>query len=408
VNRPFRVLGVQQVAIGSTSRQSLRRLWVEELGIAITGHFRSERENVDEDICTVGSGAAAVEIDLMQPLDPDAKPAVHLPPLNHIGLWIDDLAAAVSWLGARGVRFAPGGIRKGAAGHDVCFIHPRGNEAAPIGGEGVLIELVQAPAAVIRSTGAAQSEGAMRASAALQWQPGPSGSTQLALPENGDLHLWRIDLEAPEDGGARRSILSMDERARAARFVFDRDRNRYIASRAALRRLLGRYLDADPAGFEIGVHELGRPYLAGAQAGALEFNVSHSEAQGLIGFARRGPLGVDLEVLRPVTDIVDLSERLYVEREKRVIFAADDAGARLHAFLTCWTRKEAVLKSTGLGLSLDPISIEAGAAPVAEDLSVTLATGPLPLHVVSFAVGPEAVGACATAPGTRIAACFDF
>jgi 4'-phosphopantetheinyl transferase len=247
----------------------------------------------------------------------------------------------------------------------------------------------------------------MRASAPLQWQS-PQAGSRVALPDNGDVHLWRIDLEPPDDGGARHSILGTDERARAARFVFDRDRNRYIASRAALRRLLGRYLDAEPAGVVIAAHDLGRPYLAGAHAGALEFNVSHSEAQGLIGFARRGPLGVDLEVLRPVTDIVDLAERLYVEREKRVIFAVDDPRARLHAFLTCWTRKEAVLKSTGLGLSLDPISIEVGAAPVAEDIGVTLATGPLALHVVSFAVCPDAVGACAVAPGTRIAGCYDF
>ena len=67
----------------------------------------------------------------MQPIDPTAKPAVHDPALNHIGLWVDDLPAAVAWLTANGMRFTPGGIRKGAAGHDVCFIHPKGNEAAP-------------------------------------------------------------------------------------------------------------------------------------------------------------------------------------------------------------------------------------------------------------------------------------
>ncbi len=144
-HRPFRILGVQQVAIGGRDKAALRRLWVELLGIPVTGHFRSERENVDEDILTLGTGAAAVEIDLMQPLDPDKKPAVHTTPLNHIGLWVDDLAAAVQWLEEQGLRFAPGGIRKGAAGHDICFIHPKGNDQFPFGGEGVLIELVQAP-----------------------------------------------------------------------------------------------------------------------------------------------------------------------------------------------------------------------------------------------------------------------
>lgn len=143
--RPFKVLGIQQIAVGSTDKARLRRLWVDTLGLEVQGTFRSERENVDEDIAVLGTGPSAVEVDLMQPIDPDAKPRVHEPPLNHVGLWIDDLAAAVEWLQAQGVRFTPGGIRKGASGHDVCFIHPKGNEDSPIGGEGVLIELVQAP-----------------------------------------------------------------------------------------------------------------------------------------------------------------------------------------------------------------------------------------------------------------------
>jgi lactoylglutathione lyase len=143
------VLGIQQVAIGGPDKQRLRRLWVDELGLEVTGRFVSERENVDEDICAMGQGAMKVEVDLMQPLDPDKKPAVHATPLNHIGLWIDDLPRAVEWLTSRGVRFAPGGIRKGAAGYDICFLHPKASEEFPIAGEGVLIELVQAPPEVI-------------------------------------------------------------------------------------------------------------------------------------------------------------------------------------------------------------------------------------------------------------------
>jgi lactoylglutathione lyase len=148
-DRPFRVLGIQQVAIGGPSKERLRTLWVDKLGLDVTGTFRSERENVDEDICAAGVGLGRVEVDLMQPIDPDGKPAVHATPLNHVGLWIDDLPKAVAWLTSEGVRFAPGGIRKGAAGHDICFLHPRGNDAFPIGGEGVLIELVQAPPEVV-------------------------------------------------------------------------------------------------------------------------------------------------------------------------------------------------------------------------------------------------------------------
>jgi lactoylglutathione lyase len=153
VTRPFRVLGIQQVAIGGPDKTRLRRLWVDMLGLEVTGHFRSERENVDEDICSMGQGAFRVEVDLMEPVDPEGKPAVHATPLNHIGLWIDDLPTAVAWLTAQGVRFAPGGIRKGAAGHDICFLHPKANEESPIAGEGVLIELVQAPSDVIAALG---------------------------------------------------------------------------------------------------------------------------------------------------------------------------------------------------------------------------------------------------------------
>ena len=152
--RPFRILGIQQVAIGGPSKDRLRSLWVEMLGLQVKSTFVSERENVDEDICALGSGPSQVEVDLMQPLDPQKKPAVHTTPLNHIGLWVDDLPLAVEWMTAHGVRFAPGGIRKGAAGHDICFIHPKGNEEFPVGGEGVLIELVQAPADVIAALGA--------------------------------------------------------------------------------------------------------------------------------------------------------------------------------------------------------------------------------------------------------------
>jgi lactoylglutathione lyase len=147
--RPFQILGIQQIAVGGLDKGRLRRLWIDTLGLTPTGTFRSERENVDEDIARAGEGALAVEVDLMQPLDPAKSPKVHEPALNHVGLWVDDLAAAVGWLEAQGVRFTPGGIRKGAAGFDVCFIHPKGSEAAPIGGEGVLIELVQAPPEVV-------------------------------------------------------------------------------------------------------------------------------------------------------------------------------------------------------------------------------------------------------------------
>ena len=150
-DRPFKVLGIQQIAVGGLDKDRLRTLWVDTLGLDLVGNYRSESENVDEDIAVTGTGPFKVEVDLMQPLDPDKRPQVQNPPLNHIGLWIDNLPAAVEWLTAQGMRFAPGGIRKGASGYDICFIHPKASDEFPIGGEGVLIELVQAPPEVVQA-----------------------------------------------------------------------------------------------------------------------------------------------------------------------------------------------------------------------------------------------------------------
>lgn len=148
-DRPFRILGVQQIAVGALDKGALGRFWIDVMGLERVGNYRSETENVDEDIARIGSGALSVEIDLMQPIDPEKSPKVHVPQLNHIGLWVDELSAAVDWLTKKGVRFTPGGIRRGASGYDVCFIHPKGNDAFPVGAEGTLIELVQAPRDVI-------------------------------------------------------------------------------------------------------------------------------------------------------------------------------------------------------------------------------------------------------------------
>ena len=132
--RPFRVLGIQQIAIGGPDKSALRHLWIDLLGLELLSTYRSEAENVDEDIARCGD----VEVDLMQPIDPEKKPRVDRPALNHVGLWVDDLSAAVTWLEAQGLRFTPGGVRPGASGHNISFIHPKS-------ASGVLIELVQAP-----------------------------------------------------------------------------------------------------------------------------------------------------------------------------------------------------------------------------------------------------------------------
>jgi lactoylglutathione lyase len=149
--RPFRVLALQQIALGGLDRHKLRALWVDCLGLSPVDTFSSQSENVDEEILRLGQGPHAVEVDLMQPLDPAGRPRVHEPALNHVGLWLDDLHLGVCWLVEHGVRIAPGGIRKGASGHEICFIHPKASRFFPISGDGILIELVQAPPEVIRA-----------------------------------------------------------------------------------------------------------------------------------------------------------------------------------------------------------------------------------------------------------------
>jgi len=143
--KTFKVLGLQQIALGNIDKSVLSSLWVDTFGIEKKSNYRAESENVDEDILSLGKGPYAVEIDLMQPINPDKAPFVHKPPLNHIGLWVDDIHKAYHELGEMGVRMAPGGIRKGASGFDVFFIHPKGNAENPLSGAGVLIEMVQAP-----------------------------------------------------------------------------------------------------------------------------------------------------------------------------------------------------------------------------------------------------------------------
>ena len=111
--RPFRILGLQQIALGGRDKEDHRRLWVDLFGIDPVGSYRSEKENVDEDILRIGKGVHAVEVDLMMPIDAEKSPNVQTPALNHIGLWVDDIGAAVSYLEAAGVRFTAGRYSKG-------------------------------------------------------------------------------------------------------------------------------------------------------------------------------------------------------------------------------------------------------------------------------------------------------
>lgn len=260
--------------------------------------------------------------------------------------------------------------------------------------------------------GAESQVGAMEQDA---WRPAWVGADLggLVLAEDA-CDLWRIDLErvAAEGGGdPANSPLDAAERARAARFVFERHRRWYTAARTVLRRVLGAYLRLEPAAVPIALESLGRPYVAlpgvdGARA-AIDFNLSHSDAIALLVVGRCGPLGADVELLRPMDDALALAERHYVGDEIARVAAARGA-VRESAFFTCWTRKEAVLKSTGVGLSVAPCTVHVGAAPVTRELRFASTGGEVPLRLQSFVVREGALGACACAPAVRIRDTFDW
>ncbi len=182
------------------------------------------------------------------------------------------------------------------------------------------------------------------------WAP---AATHPRLGE-GEAHAWRLALPpvAPD-----LSLLSAEERARAGRFRFEEDRSRYAATRAALRRLLGRYLGADPGGLAFAAGPHGKPHLAGAPGERLRFNVSHSGGLALLAFALDREIGVDVEAHAGRASVEELLPAVCTPREQAALRAMDPAGRR-EAFLGLWTGKEAVLKALGSGLAVAPTCLE--------------------------------------------------
>jgi 4'-phosphopantetheinyl transferase len=182
----------------------------------------------------------------------------------------------------------------------------------------------------------------------------------LRLPE-GEVHVWRVrlDLEEAKRDALSRS-LSAEERERAARFHFDRDRHRFQVARGVLRELLGLYLGIAPARVELGVGPGGKPILR-EWAEGLRFNLSHSGGRALLAFARGRELGVDLEAEREIPEMVSLAENFFSAAEAAA-WRALSPEERPAAFFRAWTRKEAFLKATGDGLfrALDSFDVSLG------------------------------------------------
>lgn len=176
---------------------------------------------------------------------------------------------------------------------------------------------------------------------ALAASPPPLGA--------GEVHAWCVDLDAADvDGGVETAGLSADERARAARFHFARDRARFLRGRAALRRLLAGYADREPHAlvFAPGAH--GKPAMPGT---GLEFNLSHSGGCAVLAVTRGRRVGVDVERIRAERATLAVARRFFAPTEAAAVTAAPPAERAL-TFFRCWTRKEAYVKARGEGLSL--------------------------------------------------------
>lgn len=164
-----------------------------------------------------------------------------------------------------------------------------------------------------------------------------------------EVHIWRVRLEQPGDKATSfKSVLSPDELERAGRFYFDRDRQRYIVARGQLRWLLADYLSQPAAEIDFEYSAQGKPGLVG-EAG-VQFNVSHAQDVILLGFCRGTPLGVDVEQVRPLSDMDAVAHRSF-STEEYADYLSFPPEQKPTAFFNCWTRKEAFIKAVGEGLS---------------------------------------------------------
>lgn len=183
--------------------------------------------------------------------------------------------------------------------------------------------------------------------------------------------LWRFPLDQYLSAAAI-ATLSADEVARARRFVFDADRHRFMAARAALRQVLGQRTGTPPAALRFATGRFGKPALATHDG--LHFNLSHSGTTGVLALSTHTALGVDVEVVRPVPDAQSLAAAYFAPAERAAI-AACCANTRDTSFLRCWTRKEACLKAIGIGLNLATACFDVGADADTRRVEIATADG---------------------------------
>lgn len=225
-----------------------------------------------------------------------------------------------------------------------------------------------------------------------------------------ETHVYAFDLDVPAVRVAElTSLLSKDERNRAARFKFDKHRRRYIACRGTLRTILGRYLGLEPLRLEFAYGPQGKPALTnGHEVSDLQFNLSRSHERGIVAVHRQEELGVDIEHLRPIPDALQIARRFFSTEEYRALDALPPA-EHGSAFFGYWTRKEAVVKSIGMGLSLPTESFTLCAEPGAEAEVVEIPQ----LHTSRWVLplpqpGTEYLAALATAEQPQALSCWTW
>jgi 4'-phosphopantetheinyl transferase len=194
----------------------------------------------------------------------------------------------------------------------------------------------------------------------IEWSS-PRVTPELA---NNEIHIWRAFLPSDETTlGRFQSSLADEERARADRFVFERDRNRFVAARGILRQLLAEYIKRSPSELQFSHGPQGKPFLVtNDPASALEFNISHSHDMALFAFARERSLGIDVELLRPEFAGEDIARRYFSAAEIEELRALPPE-LRTEGFFLCWTRKEAYIKARGEGLQIPLASFSVSLTP---------------------------------------------
>jgi len=181
---------------------------------------------------------------------------------------------------------------------------------------------------------------------------------------DGEVHVWRAYLECEQTVLRRfEATLASDEKARANRFLFQRDRNSFMVTRGVLRELLGRYVNRPPAHLEFNYSPLGKPSLrAELTERPVQFSVSHSHGMALLAFAVGRHLGVDVELVRPDFSPEEIAGRYFSPREVMELQALPPS-LRAEGFFLCWTRKEAYVKARGEGLHIPLVSFHVSLTP---------------------------------------------